>query len=89
MLYRGGSKGRIENDGLDIPANAQRTVNVCLDVVVQPRVEIEFVCLGHSDERANIVNGKVARFQMTIRIAERGSGTDVRRQAKVRRAKAT
>ena len=52
FLYRGASKGRIENDGLDVLADVQRTVNMSLDIIVQPGIETRCVCFGQGDQRA-------------------------------------
>lgn len=77
------SKGWIENHGLNIPGDGQRPMNVRFNVVVEPKVESEFVRLSKGNERANIAHGKITRGQMAIGIAKRSSGVDVRRQAKM------
>ena len=73
VFYGGAAKGWVEYDRFDILANAQRAMHVRFDVIVEPRIETQLVCFHQCDKGTDIANGEVARLQVAVRVAERGS----------------
>jgi len=64
------SKGWVENDSFKIFCDAQRTMNVSFNVVVEPGIESGSVGLSQSNERLDVANGKITRGQVAIGIAK-------------------
>lgn len=82
-LHRSTSVARVENEGLDVPVQQDRAMDLGLDVVVQ---RVPVVGLGEVDQMHPGRDAEIGGLGGTVRIAEGGAWQDFRHQPQVGRS---